>query len=291
MTTLAEALAPKSDQLNADDLIPGPRTIMITSAKIVKSERQMRITLGYEGDNGKPFKPCKTMGRAMVLVWAIPDEGYEQHFIGKSIRVYRDPDVKFGDQGAVGGIRISHMSHIDKAAHVKLTVSQGQKREFVFQPLPKLAEQSGGQRPNTGLSPAAQFARDHIEGVQNAETVEVLDQIIAEDAKGLNRLKGDEPQLFADCEIAAATRRAQLEEPGPDVSQSGESTGGYGDDDAPATGFGDIYLRAKGSIRMAKNVAYLDAAMDAFDKRASEGTDEQVAEIRGLAATKRASLN
>jgi len=132
MTTLAEALAPKSDQLNADDLITGPRTITITDAKISKSERQLRIVLNYQGDNGKPFKPCKTMGRAMVMVWGVTDES---QFIGKSITVYRDPDVKFGDQGAVGGIRISHMSHISKPATVKLTVSQGKKSLFTFQPL------------------------------------------------------------------------------------------------------------------------------------------------------------
>lgn len=141
MTTLAEALAPKSDQLNADDLIPGPRTIKITDARITKSDRQTRITLNFEGDNGKPFKPCKTMGRAMVMVWGVTDE---KQMIGKSITVYRDPEVKFGDQGAVGGIRISHMSHIDRPATVKLTVSQGKKGTFVFQPLTAEVRQIGG---------------------------------------------------------------------------------------------------------------------------------------------------
>jgi len=132
MTTLAEALAPKSDQLNADDLIPGPRTLKITSARISKEDRQTKIVLNYEGDQGKPWKPCKTMGRAMVMVWAITDEA---QLVGKSIRVYRDPEVKFGDQGAVGGIRISHMSDIEKPASVKLTVSQGKKSIFNFHPL------------------------------------------------------------------------------------------------------------------------------------------------------------
>jgi hypothetical protein len=132
MTTLAEALAPRSDQLNADDLIPGPRDLKITSARISKEERQTKIVINYEGDNGKPWKPCKTMGRAMVMAWAVTDE---KQLVGKSVRVFRDPDVKFGDQGAVGGIRISHMSHIAKAVSVKLTVSQGKKSVFVFQPL------------------------------------------------------------------------------------------------------------------------------------------------------------
>lgn len=132
MTTLAEALAPKSDQLNADDLIAGPRVLKITQARIAKDGRETKIVLNYEGDNGKPWKPCKTMGRAMVMAWKIQDPS---EFAGKSVRVYRDPSVRFGDQGEVGGIRISHMSHLQSAAKVKLTVSQGKKGEFTFSPL------------------------------------------------------------------------------------------------------------------------------------------------------------
>lgn len=132
MNTLAEALAPRSDQLNADDLIPGPRVLKITNARIAKDGRDIKVVLNFDGDNGKPWKPCKTMGRAMVMAWAVTDES---QMVGKSVRVYRDPEVKFGDQGAVGGIRISHMSHITKPAIIKLTVSQGKKGTFTFHPL------------------------------------------------------------------------------------------------------------------------------------------------------------
>lgn len=127
-----EALAPRSDQLNADDLIPGPRVLKFTDARIVRDGRDTKIVVNFEGDNGKPWKPCKTMGRAMVMAWGITDE---KQLIGKSVRVYRDADVKFGDQGAVGGIRISHMSHLDKPAVMKLTVSQGKKGSYTFNPL------------------------------------------------------------------------------------------------------------------------------------------------------------
>lgn len=132
MSTLAEALAPKSDQLNADDLISGNRVLKITGARIAKDGRETRIILNFEGDQGKPWKPCKTMGRAMVMAWAITDE---EQFVGKSVQVYRDPTVKFGDQGEVGGIRVSHMSHIAKPVNIKLTVSQGKKGMFTFHPL------------------------------------------------------------------------------------------------------------------------------------------------------------
>jgi hypothetical protein len=132
MSTLAEALAPRSDQLNADDLIAGTRVLKITGARIAKDGRETRIILNFEGDQGKPWKPCKTMGRAMVMAWAITDEA---QFVGKSVQVYRDPTVKFGDQGEVGGIRVSHMSHIARPVNIKLTVSQGKKGMFTFHPL------------------------------------------------------------------------------------------------------------------------------------------------------------
>jgi hypothetical protein len=127
-----EALAPRSDQLNADDLIAGPRVIKITGARIVRDGRDTKIVINFEGDNGKPWKPCKTMGRAMVMVWGITEP---EQLVGKSLRLYRDPEVRFGDQGAVGGIRISHMSHISGKKVVKLTVSQGKKGNYEFSPL------------------------------------------------------------------------------------------------------------------------------------------------------------
>lgn len=140
MSLLTEALAPRSDQLNGDDLIAGPRVITITSVRAVKDGRETKLVLNYEGDNGKPFKPCKTMGRAMVLAWGITPDNFEQEFPGKSIRVFRDPEVTFGADGKVGGIRISHMSHIDGPKTIKLTVSQGKKRDFTFHPLVREAQ-------------------------------------------------------------------------------------------------------------------------------------------------------
>lgn len=233
MTTLAEALAPKSDQLNADDLIPGPRTIKITDARITKSDRQTRITLNFEGDQGKPFKPCKTMGRAMVMVWAITDE---KQMIGKSIRVYRDPEVKFGDQGAVGGIRISHMSHIDKAVTVKLTVSQGKKANFVFQPLPGVVE---------GPSPAQRFTTAYVAKVEQCADLASLNEFANSKAGKLAELQSANPDLHTECVHALDLRRqalafepsdAEIEEAqdGPDQTQRGDAftdDGGFPADD------------------------------------------------------------
>ena len=62
---VSKTIAPKSDQLNADDLLGGARTIKIT--KITKAESpEQPINIFFEGDEGKPYKPCKSMRRVLV---------------------------------------------------------------------------------------------------------------------------------------------------------------------------------------------------------------------------------
>jgi hypothetical protein len=210
MTLLQEALAPRSDQLNADDLIPGPRTIKITGARIVEGDRGgKRITIHFEGDNGKPWKACKTMGRAMVLVWAIVDDSDEAkvsaQFAGKSVTLYRDPDVKFGDQGAVGGIRISHMSHIDGPKSVKLTVSQGKKSQFVFQPLTAEVRQMQGKPDDLGT-----WAHKFIAAVGRAPSLDKLNAYAATVMDKLAALEAEIPEAHGACMTALADKRASF---------------------------------------------------------------------------------
>ncbi|NKU61704.1 hypothetical protein GS891_00190 [Rhodococcus hoagii] len=47
--------------------------------------------------------------------------------------LYRDPAVRFGGQD-VGGIRVSHLSHIDKRLTLALTVTRGRRAPYVVEP-------------------------------------------------------------------------------------------------------------------------------------------------------------
>ncbi len=208
MTTLAEALAPRSDQLNADDLIPGPRVLKITGARIAKDGRDIKVVLNFEGDNGKPWKPCKTMGRAMVMAWAITEP---EQFVGKSVRVYRDPTVKFGDQGEVGGIRISHMSHITAPAKVKLTVSQGKKSLFTFHPLVAEVQQQSDPDPAV-----AKWVADHIGFVVGAQDLERLASVQASGKKRFDWLASADPDAHAKVKAAYDKRFSELSGAGDD---------------------------------------------------------------------------
>jgi hypothetical protein len=217
MSTLAEALAPKSDQLNADDLIPGPRVLKVTAARITKEDRATKIVLNFEGDNGKPWKPCKTMGRAMVMAWAIAEP---EQLVGKMVRVYRDPEVKFGDQGAVGGIRISHMSHIDKPVNMKLTVSQGKKALFTFHPLVTEAEPATFARSPNEESAKEQvalhqrteaWADKYIAALNDAITDDELTGIRQRQSEKLAWVRDNFPAIYA--RVIAADGNSALPEP------------------------------------------------------------------------------
>lgn len=122
-------IAPKSDQLNADDLIAGPRTITVTSVRGTDAADQP-VAIHYEGDGGKPYKPCKSMRRVMVHCWGKNAAGY----VGKSMELYCDPEVMFGGM-KVGGIRIRSMSHIDGPKQMALTATRGKKAPYKVQPL------------------------------------------------------------------------------------------------------------------------------------------------------------
>lgn len=129
MIDLGKTIEPKSDQLNSDDLIAGPITVIIRKVA-ANSDADQPISIFYEGDNNKPYKACKSMRRVLVQVWGRDGNAY----IGKSMTLYREPTVKFGGL-EVGGIRISHMSDIDKPVTMALTATRASRKPYTVKPL------------------------------------------------------------------------------------------------------------------------------------------------------------
>jgi hypothetical protein len=125
---MSDTTAPKSDQLNADDMVSGPKTITITGVEIKMGDQP--VSIFYEGDNGKPFKPCKGMRRIMVEFWGDDANAY----FGRSLTLYRDPTVTWSG-AKIGGARISHMSHIDGPKTTALTISKAVRKPYTVQPL------------------------------------------------------------------------------------------------------------------------------------------------------------
>jgi hypothetical protein len=125
---LNTTIVPKSDQLNADSLIAGPRTIKITAVESGTAEQP--VTIRYEGDAGQPYKPSKSMRRVLVMLWG----GEGAAYVGRRITIYRDAGVKFGGE-AVGGIKISHASDIAQTATIMLTETRGKRKPHRVEPL------------------------------------------------------------------------------------------------------------------------------------------------------------
>lgn len=128
---LTESIAPRSDQVNADDLIAGPITYTIREVVGGKAEQPFDFLL-VETD--RAYRPSKTMRRVIVNAWG-PEAA---NYAGRRLTLYREPSIKFGGQ-TVGGIRISHMSNIDSRVEVLAQVTRGKREKFTVDPLPELS--------------------------------------------------------------------------------------------------------------------------------------------------------
>lgn len=130
MTTIdiTRAIAPKSDQLNADDLLAGPRTIRIRDVQVVGGEQP--VSIFFDGDEGRPWKPSKTAMRCLAAVWG----ANAAKWIGMSCTIYNDESVTWGG-AAVGGVRVSHMEGLSNPRTLMLTKTRGRKTGVTIQPL------------------------------------------------------------------------------------------------------------------------------------------------------------
>jgi len=131
---ITETIAPRSDQLNADDLLTGPRTF--TVEKVTAGSVEQPVEIHMAGFPGRPFKPSKTVRRILVAAWGPEASNY----VGRRMTLYRDPSIRFG-KDEVGGIRVSHLSDIDKRLQLALTVTRGKRAPFTIDPLPSMPDE------------------------------------------------------------------------------------------------------------------------------------------------------
>lgn len=222
MTDLAKTIAPKSDQLNADDLIGRNLTITVTGVRGC-DEAEQPIAISFEGDNGKPYKPCKSMRRVMVHVWGRDGNTYA----GRRMALYRDENVQFGGI-KVGGIRISHMSHIDHDMTMALTATRAKRTPYTVKPLKADTASIREARRETRAPPAEDAApredRDtgysggfggdgESDAPQDASEAVCWMREVFEDLDGdVFRSTADLDAFFADAENIAKFQELQAED-------------------------------------------------------------------------------
>jgi len=128
VSNLRDTIVPKSNQLNSEQLLYGPLTITVTS--VARGSDDQPITIHYRGENGRPYLPCKSMRKVLIFAWG--EDGNQ--WIGRSMTLFNDLAVKWAGV-AVGGIRISHMTHIEREISLQLTATRGKKEPFIIKML------------------------------------------------------------------------------------------------------------------------------------------------------------
>jgi len=223
MNDMTPIIAPKSNQLTSDDLLAGDRTITITEVSINPGTEQP-CQIRFEGDQGKPWYPCKTMARVLVKAWG-PDA---KQYVGKSVQLFRDPNVTWAGM-AVGGIRIRALSHIEAAFDMALTATRGKKAMARFVPLKAQVTQ------HPAADPARKWADGYIATVNQAQSSEQLDEFANSKAVKLAELQTKRPELHTECVHALDNKRAALSFQ-PEGRADADMGEGFADDFADGEG-------------------------------------------------------
>jgi hypothetical protein len=128
MSDITHTIAPNSDQIDAIDLHhSGPRTFTVERVVVNKSDQPVNIHLR---EIDRVYRPSKNMRRVLADAWGIDSAEWAEH----ALTLYCDPEVMFG-RDKTGGVRISHVSHIDAAMNIPIIVSRGKSGMWTVKPL------------------------------------------------------------------------------------------------------------------------------------------------------------
>lgn len=217
MNDMRAVIIPKSDQINADDLIGGPIAITIERVTIRPGTEQP-VSIHFVGDSGKPYKPCKSMCRVLVSMWG-PDAN---NYVGRGLTLYADPAVLWGGM-KVGGIRISNMTDITEAHTMALTATKGSRKPFTVKPMAKPqakpAESAAGAAVSAETvqgesAPAADVPAEEDRAKWAKWATKIIEKIaVAKDIAALNLLDQHvRARLSGYSEHYGATKALELQE-------------------------------------------------------------------------------
>jgi len=197
---MSATIVAKSDQVNADDLIGGPMTIRIRDVKILPSDQPVNI---YFDGSEKAFRPCKSMCRVLVSLWGSDSKQY----IGKRLTLYRDPSVTWAGV-QIGGIRISHASHIDGPQTIMISEKRGKRSPIKILPL---ADEQPKQ-PAKPSDKAAVWAQGFVDRVNACETSKSLAKLIMDNQNAIERLDSEYNEIALRVSNACDCKRKELEQ-------------------------------------------------------------------------------
>ena len=193
---ITDALAPKSDQLDAIELV-NPRTFTIDQGSRLGNREGQPVVEIRLVDFPRVWRPSKGMLDAIVAIWGTN----AAEWAGQTVTLYNDREVTFG-KDKVGGVRISAMSGIDKPTTVQIR-GRGQgarKIPWEVQPI--------ATTPTPDPTP-------HLAAITTADTIDTL--IAAWNDAGKAGVTGN-PNVIA----AKDKRKAELTAKNDDGQEEGQ---------------------------------------------------------------------
>jgi hypothetical protein len=194
---ISETLAPTSDQLDAIELVAGPRTFTIEGVSAGSAEQPVQVKLeGFP----RVWRPSKGMRRVLAAGWGVEAAAW----VGRKVTLFYDPAVTFG-KDRTGGTRISHMTDLpgNKPLSVPLLITRGKSAIFTVQPLNGAPAAEQTPRP----APVKQPTADELIGLAQSALAE--DALNAIARKAVAALAGDDLDAV---KAVVTARRAELAE-------------------------------------------------------------------------------
>jgi hypothetical protein len=175
---ITDALAPVSDQLDAIELA-APRTFTIDTGSRLGQREGKTVAEIRLVDFPRVWRPSKGMLDALVGAWKTTDA---TQWVGHSLTLYNDTEVMFGRE-KTGGVRVSHVSHIDKPMTVTIRAGSGRTKPWRLQPLPDAQTKPSRKAAESVAPTAAQVAactdRDELRAMYRVSGDEMRTQITA----------------------------------------------------------------------------------------------------------------
>lgn len=129
MADITETLAPKTDQLDAIDLMGKPPQVFTVTKVDVKPNAEQPVAV-HLAEFPRVWRPNVNMRRVLGFCWGRESDGW----IGRRVELYCDEKVKFGND-TTGGTRISRVSHIDGPQTAPQMKSQGKPGTWTVEPI------------------------------------------------------------------------------------------------------------------------------------------------------------
>jgi acetyl esterase/lipase len=147
------------------------------------------------------------MRRVLVRCWGADGNKYA----GRRMTLYRDEGVQFGGI-KVGGIRISHLSHIDGEITMALTATRAKRTPYTVKPLrADVVKKPPAASASTSTLPLSERAEAFLKRVAAAGTPEKIKAVWAA-SDGLRAdLDAREPELLVEVTEAWERRRDEIE--------------------------------------------------------------------------------